>query len=143
MHAQLAQVAEDLGRERHVVHGQGLGDLELEHAWRQAALRQRPLDDLGQVLLTELPRGEVDRHTAWLEPLGDPDRHLAAGRGERFAERRLGLHAASLDLEPAAPQLAEQQLRVVGRVFDEQDGDAHPALPQDSAAGGISLSTSQ
>ena len=69
--------------------------------------------------------------------------YVAAGRGERFAERRLGLHAAPLDLQPAAPQLAEQQLRVVGRVFDEQDGDAHPALPQDPAAGGFSLNTSQ
>ena len=52
-------------------------------------------------------------------------RHVPAALGERFAERRLGLHAAPLDLEPAAPQLAEQELRVVGRVFNAQDGDAH------------------
>ena len=62
LHAHLAQAVQRGDRARRVLHGQALGDLQLEIARRQAGALQRRGDHLRQIAVLELARREIHGH---------------------------------------------------------------------------------
>src|SRR5207249_703731 len=78
-HADRLELSQNVRSLLGIAHQHALGDLQLEQAWIDRALRHDASDRLLEVLLLKLPSGQVHRYRHRWQPKSAPCFELAAG----------------------------------------------------------------